>query len=57
MSKIEYMLYFLYICIAIVLGVTGAYYVVTMEEINIASSKNKIEENQPKMNLRNMDKL
>lgn len=47
MSKIEYMLYFLYICIAIVLGVTGAYYVVTMEEINIASSKNKIEENQP----------
>lgn len=37
MPKLEYMIYFLYICIAIVVGGTGAYYVVTMEDIKIAA--------------------
>lgn len=44
------MLYFLYICIAIVVGATGAYYVVTIEDINIAAlagrSNDKIQEEE-----------
>ncbi len=50
MSRLEYMLYFLYICIAIVVGATGAYYVVTIEDINIAAlagrSNDKIQEEE-----------
>lgn len=37
MPKLEYMIYFIYICIAIVVGGTGAYYVVTMEDIKVAA--------------------
>ena len=36
LSKLEYIVYFLYICIAVVVGATAAYYVVTIEDINIA---------------------
>ena len=37
MQKLEYMVYFLYICIAIVIGAIGAYYVVAIEEIRVTA--------------------
>ena len=37
LSKLEYMVYFLYICITIVVGAAGAYYVVNIEDIKITA--------------------
>lgn len=37
MSKLEYIVCFLYICIAVVIGAAGAYYVVIAEDTNIAT--------------------
>ncbi|WP_294156614.1 hypothetical protein [uncultured Clostridium sp.] len=46
MPKLEYMIYFIYICISIVVGAAGAYYVVTMEDIE-ASAINQNESDTP----------
>lgn len=46
MLKLEYIVYFLYICIAVVIGAAGAYYVVTVEDTNIAAL-GKHNDNKP----------